>query len=159
MKYFTLSHCGGDQVISEENCKIIASAITAVPITLAADAEKFADGTSTKIRQALLSKLKAGGWSSKVKLAADSEITITSVKDDIGLCLQTGNMSRLYADLLKLQAMYLNNSILGAIIIVPSQDFSKLIGSNIAQARRLQRELTVFKKAYHVPTLIFALEM
>lgn len=85
-------------------------------------------------------------------------MTITSSKDDVGLCLQTGNMSRLYADLMKLQAMNLDGMIKAAIIILPSQQTAKLLGSNVAQAKRLERELAIFKKAYHVPTVIFALE-
>ena len=85
-------------------------------------------------------------------------MTITSIKNEVGLCLQTGNMARMYADLMKLQTLYLNNAIKAAVIVVPSEPVAKLLGSNIAQAKRLTRELDIFKKAYHVPTLIFALE-
>jgi hypothetical protein len=67
-------------------------------------------------------------------------------------------MARIYADLMKLQTMYLDNSIKSAAIILPSNSLAKQLGSNIAQAKRLERELEIFKKAYHVPTLIFALE-
>jgi len=42
--------------------------------------------------------------------------------------------------------------------VVPSQEVAKVIGKNIAQAKRLERELEIFKKAYHVPTLVYALE-
>ena len=67
-------------------------------------------------------------------------------------------MGRMYADLLKLQAMHLNESIKAAVVIVPSHPISRLWGDNIANARRLERELDIFKKAYSVPTLVFALE-
>ena len=151
MNHFTNTHCSGEKVVAAANRKEIADAITAVSIRLG-------PGTSAKIREQLLTGLKASGWSGEVKLAADSDMTITSVKDDVGLCLQTGNTSRIYADLMKLQTMYLNNHIKAAVIIVPSQEVAKLIGSNIAQAKRLERELAIFKKAYHVPTIIYALE-
>jgi Restriction endonuclease BamHI len=151
MKHFTLSHCGGDKVVSAANRKQISDAIAAVNI-------KAGPGGATKIRNQLISLLKAAGWSGEVRLSADSDMTITSSKDDIGLCLQTGNMSRMYADLIKLQTMYLNNTIKAAAIILPSQEAAKLLGSNIAQAKRLERELTIFKKAYHVPTIVYALE-
>jgi hypothetical protein len=59
---------------------------------------------------------------------------------------------------MKLQAMYLENSIKSAAIILPSHPLAKQLGSNIAQAKRLERELEIFKKAYHVPTLVFSLE-
>ena len=109
MKHFTLSHCAGDKAISAANRKLIGDAIAAVTI-------KAGPGAATKIRNQLISLLKAAGWSSEVKLSADSDMTITSAKDDIGLCLQTGNMSRMYADLMKLQTMYLNNTIKAAAI-------------------------------------------
>ena len=151
MKHFTFSHCAGDKSVSAANRKIIADAITAVTT-------KPGPGAATKIRSQLLSNLKTSGWSGEVRLAADSDITITAVKDDIGLCLQTGNMSRIYADLIKLQTMYLNDAIKAAVIIVPSKDVAKLLGSNIAQSQRLERELAIFRKAYHVPTVVYALE-
>ena len=151
MKHFTYTHCAGDKAVSAANRKHVVDAITAVTI-------KPGPGSATKNREQLIASLKTSGWSGEVKLAADSDMTITSVKDDVGLCLQTGNMSRMYADLMKLQTMYLNNHIKAAVIIVPSQEVAKLLGSNIAQAKRLERELAIFKKAYHVPTIIYALE-
>jgi hypothetical protein len=151
MKHFTYVHCDGEKAVSAANREQVVEAITSVSI-------KPGPGTAPKIRMQLISNLRTSGWSGEVKLAADSDITITSVKDDVGLCLQTGNMSRIYADLMKLQTMYLNNHIKAAVIILPSQEVAKMLGSNIAQAKRLERELTVFKKAYHVPTIIYALE-
>lgn len=118
---------------------------------------KPARGTSRKLRDAFLAGLKTSGWSSEVAVHPESDITITSMKGDVGLCLQTGNMARMYADLIKLQTLYLNNAVRSAVIVVPSAPIAKLLGSNIAQADRLVRELDIFKKAYHVPTLIFAL--
>jgi len=151
LRHFTIAHCSGEKTVPPSHSKDISDAITAVSV-------KAGRGKASSIRSALISSLKSAGWSGEVRLAADSDMTITSAKDDIGLCLQTGNMSRMYADLMKLQTMYLNSHIKGAVIIVPSQEMSKLLGSNIAQARRLERELQIFKKAYHVPTLIYALE-
>jgi hypothetical protein len=85
-------------------------------------------------------------------------MTITSMKGEVGLCLQTGNMARMYADLMKLQALYLDNAIKAAAIVLPSQPIALLLGSNVAQAKRLERELEIFRKAYYVPTMVFALE-
>ncbi len=85
-------------------------------------------------------------------------MTITSRKDNVGLCLQTGNVARMYADIIKLQVLYFDSGISSAAIVVPSQEVAKIIGKNIAQAKRLERELEIFKKAYHVPTLVYALE-
>lgn len=151
MNYKLHSHCAGDQAVPKAIQKEIESAIKAITV-------KPALGTATKLRDAFLAHLKSSGWSSKVAVSIDSDMTITSMKGDIGLCMQTGNMARMYADLIKLQTMYLNNAIKSAALVVPSQQVAALLGSNIAQATRLERELVIFRKAYHVPTLIFALE-
>lgn len=151
MRHFALSHSAGDKSIPAALRKTVTDAIAGVTV-------KAGPGAATRIRAQVLSQLKAAGWSGEVCVSADSDMTITSAKNDIGLCMQTGNMSRMYADLMKLQAMYLNDIIKGAIIVVPSQDMAKLLGDNIAQANRLERELAIFKKVYHVPTLVFAME-
>ena len=151
MKHYTFSHCDGEKCVLASHKKDITAAIASVTA-------KAGQGAATKIRDQLIAKLKELGWSGEIKLAADSDMTVTSTKNEIGLCLQTGNMARMYADLIKLQTMFLDNQIKAAVILVPSQDTAKLLGSNIAQAKRLERELTIFKKAYHVPTLIYALE-
>ena len=151
MRHFTLSHCAGEKCIPATLRKDVADAITGITV-------KAGPGAAPRIRAQLLSKLKAAGWSGEVCVSAESDMTITSAKDDIGLCMQTGNMSRMYADLMKLQAMYLGDLIKGAVIVVPSQDMAKLLGDNIAQSKRLERELAIFKKAYHVPTLVYAME-
>jgi hypothetical protein len=151
MKHHTLDHCAGAVAIPTALRKQIAEAIDAVAMKLGA-------GVAPKLRVALIAQLKIRGWSDEIRLSAESDMTITSSKEDVGLCLQTGNMSRLYADLMKLQAMYLDGKIKAAAIILPSQEGAQLLGSNVAQARRLQRELAIFKKAYHVPTIVYAME-
>lgn len=151
MKHSLHSHCAGDEAVSANLQKEIASAITAISV-------KPGPRKATKLRDAFLTSLKISGWSGEVAVAQGSDMTITSIKNEVGLCLQTGNMARMYADLIKLQTLYLNNAIKSAVIVVPSEPVAKLLGSNIAQAKRLVRELDIFKKAYHVPTLIFALE-
>ena len=151
MKHYTVDHCAGAHAIPIALRKQIAEAVDAVNV-------KLAHGATPKLRAAIMSQLKVRGWSDEVRLSGDSDMTITSSKDDVGLCLQTGNMSRLYADLMKLQAMYLDGMIKAAAIILPSQEAANLLGSNVAQAKRLERELSIFKKAYHVPTVVYALE-
>lgn len=151
MKHAMYSHCGGDKILPATLQKEIDTAIAAVKV-------KPAVGAAAKMRDSFLGSLKGSGWSSEVSVSRDSDMTITSLKNGVGLCLQTGNMARIYADLMKLQAMYLDNSIKSAAIVLPSHPVAKLLGSNIAQAKRLERELEIFKKAYHVPTLVFALE-
>jgi hypothetical protein len=85
-------------------------------------------------------------------------MTVTSIKDDVGLCLQMGNMARLYADMLKLQTLYLNDAIKSAVLVVPSRPVANILGDNIANSNRLEGELEIFKLAFSVPALVFSLE-
>lgn len=151
MKHSISSHCAGADSVPEHIQTEIAQAIKSVAV-------KPAAGAATRIRDAILAGLKASGWSGKIPVAKGSDITITSMREEVGLCLQTGNMARMYADLIKLQTLYMDNAIKSAVLIIPSEPLALLLGSNIAQAKRLERELAIFKKAYHVPTLVFALE-
>lgn len=110
-------------------------------------------------KDALISKLNTNGWSGKVKLSAKSSITITSMQKKIGLCFQFGNMARMYADMLKLQALYLDGKIQAAVYIVPMRECAKRIGENIANYERLLNELTnVFTKVVTVPILLIGFD-
>lgn len=151
MKFYKYSHCAGDKSVPKGHQKDIETAIASITI-------KPTEGSATKIRDAFLTTMKTLGWSGEVPVSKDSDMTITSRKDNVGLCLQTGNVARMYADIIKLQVLYFDSGISSAAIVVPSQEVAKIIGKNIAQAKRLERELEIFKKAYHVPTLVYALE-
>jgi restriction endonuclease BglII len=151
MKHSLHSHCAGDKIVPAGLQKEIVFAIAAIVV-------KPGPGRASKLRDTFLTSLKISGWSGEFAVAQGSEMTITSIKNEVGLCLQTGNMARIYADLIKLQTLYLNNAIGSAVIVIPSEPVAKQLGSNIAQAKRLERELNIFKKAYYVPTLVFALE-
>ncbi len=151
MRSTSHSHCAGRERVPARLQKEIASAIDGMQVP----AER---GAARRIRSQFLTAIKSLGWSGEVVVARGSDMTITSMKDNIGLCLQTGNMARMYADLIKLQTLYLDNAITAAILVLPSQPLAQAIGDNIAQASRLERELEIFRKAYHVPTLLFSLE-
>ncbi len=151
MRHLYFSHCDGDKAIPKPLQKSVADAITAVKT-------KLAPGASAKIRDEIMNRLTTEGWSVEVRVAHDSEMTITSIRDHIGLCLQTGNMARAPYDLLKLQTLYYDGHIKAATMIVPSRDAAKKLGKGLVDASRLEREMTIFKKAYNVPTVVFSLE-
>ena len=73
------------------------------------------------------------------------------MKDHVGLCIQPGNMSRIYADLMKLQVLFLRDSIRAGIFILPTQDSAKVIGDNIACCERMVRELSIFNSVITAP--------
>lgn len=142
--------CGGERVPPE----ILAEIIKAAEV-IDVRAER---GAAPRIRRQFMASLREDGWSGEITVSRDSDVTITSMREKVGLCLQTGNMARMYADLIKLQTLYLDNAIEAAVIVLPSQPLALAIGSNIAQSARLERELEIYRKAYHVPTLLLGLE-
>jgi hypothetical protein len=99
------------------------------------------------------------GWSEEAKLDPGSSITITSVLGSTGLCLQTGNMARVYADLLKLQLLFHRKKICGAILLVFAKQTATELGENIANFERLTKELKIFKEIITVPAIVFGLEV
>lgn len=151
MNYTTYDHCGGLAAVPAALRQEIEAAIHACTITPARR-------KASEIGSVIVAGLVTSGWSGKVKLARGSKITITSTKNGIGLCLQTGNMARLYADLLKLQQMFLNKAIKAGVMIVPTRAASKSLGDNIAHANRLQCELDIFRSVIHMPLIVMAVD-
>lgn len=151
MNYTIHDHCGGLAAVPTGLRQEIETAIHACTITPARR-------KASEIGGAIVAELVTSGWSGKVKLARGSKITITSTKNSVGLCLQTGNMARLYADLLKLQQMFLNKAIKAGVMIVPSRATAKRLGDNIAHANRLQCELDIFRSVIHMPLIVMAVD-
>lgn len=153
MKYTEHSHQRGNSKLPQNLQEEIRAAISKIRSVPATGKVK---GDDLKID--FLNDIQKTGWSVNVKIALDSKMTITSKKLKVGLCFQTGNMGRMYADLMKLQKLYHDDAIKAAAILIPSKKLSKRLGDNISNADRLLRELEVFVKVYDVPTLVFELQ-
>lgn len=117
------------------------------------DVELF-HGSTKSLRKRISDGLKRKGWSSKVKLSTQSNINITGINGKTAMCLQTGNMGRFYADLLKLQFLFQKGKINSAIYILPTISLAKKMGSNLANFERLVLELKLFSKVITVPILV-----
>lgn len=109
-------------------------------------------------RDMIVESLSKLGWSDQVAISPDCKIKITSQKEDVGLCLQTGNMARFYADLIKLQTLYSEDKIKAAIFLIPTKIESKKMGSNIANFDRLTSELPVFAHTIELPLYVIGFE-
>ena len=109
---------------------------------------------TSDVKKTFLSKLPQLGWSYEFKIDSKSNLTITSVQGKTGLCFQTGNHARVYADLLKLQKLYVDGVINSAIYIIPSKRVSNIFGNNVACAEKLVKELKIFNYVITVPITI-----
>lgn len=152
MNLITYNHHFGDQVIPEE---LLDPLINSLKDTEFEIKRKCA----SKLRETIERQIQIQGWSGKVKVAKNNNITITSMKDNVGLCIQTGNIGRFYADMLKLQTLYLNGKIDSAIFIIPTNEAAKIMGGNLANYERVIRELELYKKIITVPIHVIGLDV
>ena len=115
-------------------------------------------GCSSKLRHRILDIFYSRGWSSNVKISHATQISITAVKGKYGLCFQTGNMSRFYSDLLKLQYLFQKGVISKALYLLPSKHNAKIIGSNVANYERMTKELQLFSDIITIPIYIIGID-
>ena len=90
------------------------SGLKVVPRDIVSDVEKIlwdinpilSKRTVASIKESVRERLEKEGWTGEYRLDSSSRITISSYLKGIGMCFQTGNVGRIYADLLKLQTLY-----------------------------------------------------
>jgi hypothetical protein len=114
-------------------------------------------GSASVVRSDVLRNLARRGWPEEVRLDPLSAITITSMKGGVGLVLQTGNMGRIYADLLKLQTLYINKKINSAVFLSWSKHAARALGENLAHVDRLNTELDIFRATITIPLLVIGI--
>jgi hypothetical protein len=110
------------------------------------------------IRSAVSDRLTALGWSNRVRIRSSHGITITAMSRRIGLCLQTGNMARFYADLMKLELVFIDDLADGALYVVPTKRAARELGSNIASYERVIAEAELFGRIITVPLMVLGFE-
>lgn len=148
MEITTYNYRSGNEVIPNDISDSVLGIIKSLDYSLGKyDIKNFKDD--------LIDNLLISGWPNKVNLSTKSNISITSMLKGVGLCAQTGNIGRMYADLLKLQALYMDEKIKAAIFIIPTKKCANSFGGNIANYERFINELTnVFSKVVTVPMVI-----
>ena len=110
-------------------------------IAIMKDIEILYTDDSRGFRNEFRSGLRYKGYPSEVRLSPDQRITITTMKENIGICLQLGNIARAPYDLLKLGYFYnLDNTFQGIIICPIDPD------GNRAYFKRVISELKDFFK-------------
>ena len=151
MRTKTYEHRCGLRVVPEEILSGIETAVHNVKQTLSTK-------TISEVKENIREQLEIQGWSREYRLDATSRITISSYYQEIGLCFQTGNYSRVYADMLKLQALYLKENIVAGVILVPQSLTSKMIGLNTANFERVVQELPIFGQVITMPLVVIGFD-
>jgi hypothetical protein len=147
MKVERLSHKSGEKVIPIKILDSVEQAILTVK-------SPFKKNGASDIKNEILRGLYAAGWSGEIQIDGTSKVTITSMLERTGLCLQTGNVGRMYADLIKLQTLFVNDVISAGIMVVPNKKAAGALGSNIVNSDRLMRELFICKSVISLPLVI-----
>ena len=117
----------------------------------------FGKDRPSQIKGILSNEFNRLGWADRVLIRKQDNLTISYLKNRIGICVQFGNVARTYADVLKLTYLGNKNIIDAGIIIVPGNDESKLLGANYANFDRLSREMIIFSEILSYPILILAI--
>lgn len=149
---FTCVHHNGDTEWQKRDLYDWITDIFEVP------AIKVAQRCTGDIRQHVSREFQGEGWAENVKIDQELNLTIFALKDDLAFQLQTGNISRAPYDLLKLQYLHQSKKIEGAALAMPTKSAASKIGSNIANAERVAKELAVFDRVITVPILLIAFE-
>jgi hypothetical protein len=114
---------------------------------------------TSEIRNRIRRELTAEGWSEEILIAPNfAGATIFSQKQDLAIQLQTGNISRVFYDLLKLQYLFVRGKIEAAALAVPTRAGALCLGSNIANFERLCSELHLYDRIITIPILVIGFE-
>jgi hypothetical protein len=114
------------------------------------------EGCTADIREHVRAEFEKQGWAINVKINQDLGLSVFALKDDLSFHLQTGNISRAAYDLLKLQHLYHCGRINAASLAVPTKECASILGSNIANADRIEKELELFNRIVTVPMMVIA---
>lgn len=151
MKTKIYEHRSGLKVVPEEIIKDVEEIVWDIN-------PKLIRNSVASIKESIRDRLEKEGWTGEYRLDAKSKITISSYLKGIGLCFQTGNVGRIYADLLKLQTLYTKGNIIAGIILVPQTKTAKELGSNMANFERLTRELPIFNQVITMPIVVIGFD-
>ena len=132
------------------------SGLKVVPRDIVSDVEKILWDINPILSKRTVASIKESVR--EYRLDSSSRITISSYLKGIGMCFQTGNVGRIYADLLKLQTLYTRGNITAGIILIPQIKTAKELGSNMANYERLIRELPIFSQVITMPIVVIGFD-
>jgi hypothetical protein len=101
--------------------------------------------------------LLTAGWI-KGLAVNKSKLRIGYVLQDTGMCIQLGNTSRVYADLLKLETCFRVGAIKNAVLVVPADEYSISLGTNYAAYTRTEQDINALSPTITVPIILIAID-
>jgi|SRR5258707_446551 hypothetical protein len=115
-------------------------------------------GNSTAIKTRFQKQLLSLGWAMKPRVHDSYNLTINALRNEVGLTIQTGNIARAFYDLMKFQAMFVNNRIEAAVLILPSSSAATVFGQNVANYGRVSDEISLYRHVITSPCLLLSFE-
>ena len=118
---------------------------------------KFGKDNPKHIKEIISERFNKEGWADRVKVVPNANLTISFMKNRVGVCFQLGNVARMYADLLKLEEMGQDRKIDVGVIILPDALKLAKLGANYVRFDRLAKELQIYAKIFKLPILLLSL--
>jgi len=112
---------------------------------------------SRQMRRFWEESLLSDGWVKGLAVNR-SKLSIGYVLNDLGMCIQLGNTSRVYADLLKLETCFRLGAIRYAALVVPSDEYSLSLGTNYAAFSRTEQDIKVLSPTISVPIILISID-
>jgi hypothetical protein len=109
------------------------------------------------MREELKELFIESGWVPDFRIG-ESNLRIGYKRGDSGLCIQLGNVARFHSDLLKIALLGKSKTITHGVIVVPTDDFSKYLGSNHASYSKCERDIELFMDVIAIPILLMEIE-
>lgn len=99
------------------------------------------------------------GAAKRIKVDTESQMYITAVYRKLGICVQFGNVSRFYADFIKLQHLYNIGIINEGLIITLSKEVHEHFKlSNCTSYERVSKEMHIFKSFINAPIMVMGVK-
>lgn len=102
-------------------------------------------------------RLQAQGWVPDVNIG-QSNLRLSYKRGKVGLAIQLGNVCRFHSDLLKFAYLAKEGTIDACVLAVPSDRYSKELGSNHASMSKCERDLVLFHSIVGVPILLWEVD-
>lgn len=114
--------------------------------------------SSPFLREILQYEFNKMNWYSKFKVDSRLNWYVQFYAKETAILFYFSNKARSSLDLIKIQHLYANEKIKGAIYIVLTSEAAIKVASNLANFETLEKEIRVFKETISCPILLIGLQ-